>query len=121
MAEAIVLAVYIPAAGSRGRARGALDGVKFRGVDPTGLELPYGFENRNDVHVFTVRSDAGEDGAAVDEDGRDVEPGHGHDAPRHVLVAPAEGQDAVVVHAPGDDLDGIGNDLTGDEGHRIPR
>ena len=51
------------------------------------------------------RPDAGQDAAAVDEDAGDVEPGHGHEAAGHVLVAAAEGEDAVVVHAAGDDLD----------------
>src|SRR5262249_18370640 len=48
-------------------------------------------------------------------DARDVEPGHGHQAAGHVLVAASEGEDAVVVHATGDDLDRVGDDLAGNE------
>src|SRR5262249_22694636 len=63
------------------------------------------------VDVGAVVADARQDAAAVDEDTGDVEPGHGHDAAGHVLVAAAEGEQAVVVHASGDDLEAVGDDL----------
>src|SRR5262245_25457709 len=73
-----------------------------------------GLENGNDVEVALVAG-AREDAAAVDEDARDIEPGHRHEAARHVFVAAAQGEEAVVVHAAGDDLDAVGDDLARDE------
>ena len=70
-----------------------------------GLELPDRLEDGDDVDVLAVRPIAGQDAAAVDEDARHVQPGHRHDAAGHVLVAAAEGEQAVVVHAAGDDFD----------------
>src|SRR2546430_12240254 len=58
-----------------------------------------------------------QDASAVDEHARDVQPGHRHDAAGHVLVAAAERQQAVVVHAAGDDLKGIGDHLARSEEH----
>jgi hypothetical protein len=74
-----------------------------------------GLEDGDDVERFALAADAGHDAAAVDEHARDVEAGEGHDAAGHVLVATAEGENAVVIHAAGDDLDAIGNDLARDE------
>src|SRR5262249_4686755 len=72
-------------------------------------------EDGDDVDVAAVGADAGQDAAAVDEDAGDIEARHGHDAAGHVLVAAAEGDQAVVVHAPGDDLEAVGEDLTRDK------
>src|SRR5262249_27523151 len=95
-------------------------GLTFNGVNPLGVELAGlvsadGLEDAHDVHVGPVRPRAREDGAAVDEDPGDVEACEAHDAAGHVLVAAADGQPPVVVHAPGDDLDTVGDDLAGDE------
>ena len=61
-------------------------------VELAGLVLADRLEDGDDVDVLAVRADAGQDAAAVDEDARDVEPGHRHDAAGHVLVAAAEGE-----------------------------
>ncbi len=99
------------AAGAGAGAGLAFDLVHALLVELAGLVLADGLEDGDDVDVVAVGSDAGQDAAAVDEDAGDVEAGHGHDAAGHVLVAAADGKDAVVVHAAGDDLDAVGDDL----------
>ena len=83
-------------------------------VDLAGLELPDRLEDGDDVDVLAIGADAGQDAAAVDEDARDVEPGHRHHAAGHVLVAAAEGEQAIVVHAAGDDFDASRRSPRGD-------
>jgi hypothetical protein len=61
-------------------------------------------------------SAAGHDAAAIDEDGGAVEAGDGHHAAGHVLVAAADGDEAVEILAGDDGLDGVGDDLAGDQG-----
>src|SRR5690606_38922225 len=70
-----------------------------------------GFEHRDDVGVVLARPD----GATIDEDGGAVETGNAHHAAGHVLVTAADGDDAVMAHAAGHGLNGICNDLAGDE------
>src|SRR5262249_22539379 len=103
------------AAGARPGTGLALDGVDALRVELAGLVPADGLEDGDDVDVGAVRADAGEDAAAVDEDAGDVEAGHGHEAAGHVLVAAADGEEAVVVHAGGDDLEAVGDDLARDE------
>src|SRR5438046_1843487 len=79
------------------------------GTELAGLELADRLEDRNDIDFLAFRPDARKDAAAVEEDARNIEPGHGHDAARHVLVAAAHGNQAVVIHAAGDDLQTVGN------------
>ena len=67
----------------------------------------YGLEYGNDVGVVLARAN----GAAVDKDRRPVQARQAHDAAGHVLVAAADGNNAVVAHAAGDGFDGVGNDL----------
>src|SRR5205807_726634 len=99
------------AAGAGTGAGLALDLVNAGRVELARLVLADRLEDRHDVDIRAVGPGAGEDAAAVDEDTRHVEPGHRHDAAGHVLVTTADGQDAVVVHAAGDDLDAVGDDL----------
>ena len=97
----MVLAVYMPPhEPAPGQASHSTLWTPFV-VELAGLVLADRLEDGDDVDVLAVGADAGQDAAAVDEDARDVEPGHGHDAAGHVLVAAAEGEQAVVVHAAG--------------------
>src|SRR5262249_53727858 len=50
-----------------------------------------------------------------DKDAGHVQPCHGHDAAGHVLVAAADGEQAIVVHSPCHDFQAIGNDLARDQ------
>ena len=59
---------------------------------------------------FAVEA-AGQDRAAIDEDARPVQPRHGHDAAGHVLVATADGHEAVEPLAADHGLDGVGDDF----------
>ena len=59
---------------------------------------------------------AGQDSAAVDEDGGDVQAGHRHEGAGHVLVAGGDGDEAVHALAEADGLDGVGDDLAADQG-----
>ena len=74
-----------------------------------------GLEHGHDIDVALLEA-AGEDGAAVDEDGGAVEARDGDHAAGHVLVAAADGNQAVEELAAHDGLDGVGDDFAGDEG-----
>src|SRR5690606_6527031 len=50
------------------------------------------------------------DGAAVDHDGRTVEPRHSHDGSGHVFIAAGDGDDAIIILTAADGFDAIGND-----------
>ena len=101
----MVLAVYMPPhEPAPGHASHSICVDALR-VELAGLVLADRLEDGDDVDVAAVGPGAGQDAAAVDEDAGDVEPGHGHDAAGHVLVAAAEGEQAVVVHAAGDDFE----------------
>ena len=69
-------------------------------------------EDRNDIGVIG----AGFDGATVNKDRRAVQSSHAHQQARHVLVATADGNDAVVAHAAGYRLHAVGNYFAGDKG-----
>ena len=63
-------------------------------VELPGRVLADRLEHRDDVHRL-VAPDARHDRAAVDEHRRPVQPRHRHHAARHVLVAAADGHEAV--------------------------
>ena len=75
---------------------------------------PHGLEHVLDVDVLAIPL-SGHDGAAVNENGRDVQPGHGHQATGHVLVASGNGNQGVHALAEGHYLDGIGDDFPADQ------
>ena len=75
----------------------------------------HGLEDGDDVDVAFLEA-AGENGAAVDEDGGAIEAGDGHQATGHVFVASANGNEAIEELAAHDGFDGIGDDFAGDEG-----
>ena len=111
MAELMVLAVYMPPhEPAPGQASHSIAWTPFSSSLPAWY-WPTASKMETMSMSLAVRADAGQDAAAVDEDAGDVEPGHGHDAAGHVLVAAADGQQAVVVHAAGDDFDAVGDDL----------
>src|SRR5690606_2820769 len=56
------------------------------------------------------------DGPTVDEDGRHVEPGQRHRETGQGLVTGAESDDGVEHVTAANELDGVGDDLAGDEG-----
>jgi len=56
-------------------------------IELAGLVAPDGLENGHDVDIAAIRAGAGQDAATVDENTGDIEPGHCHDAARHVFVA----------------------------------
>ncbi len=58
---------------------------------------------------------AGSDGASVEHEAGDVEPAERHDGGGHVLVAAGDADEAVEGVAAGDEFDGVGNDLAGDQ------
>jgi hypothetical protein len=94
MALAMVLAVYMPP------------------QDPGPCPFADGLENGDYVHRL-VPVDAGQDGASVDKDGRPVEAGNGDHAARHVLVATADGHQAVKAFRTCDRFNAVRNDLAG--------
>ena len=76
--------------------------------------LADGLEDGDDVGGLAFVQ-AGDDGAAVDEDGRAVHAGHRHDATGHVLVAAPDRDEAVETFRAGHRFDRVGDDLTRDE------
>ena len=67
------------------------------------------FEHGDDVPALDARLDR----AAVDEHARPVETRHGHCTRRHVLVAAADGDEAIETLCSYDGLDGVGYHLPG--------
>ena len=110
IADAIVLAVYMPP-----HEPGARAGVRLEigeiGVAelPRGV-LPHGLEHRHDVDGL-VAPRARQDRAAVDEHRRAIEPRHRHHAARHVLVAAADRHEAVEPLGADHGLDRVGDHL----------
>ena len=105
IAEAMVLAVYMPpqlpgpgiAVRSTCSTCCGADGARGAGAD--------GLEHRDDVAPLLAETNR----AAVDEHRRAIQARDGHRAARHVLVAPADGDDAVEALGAHDGLDRIGD------------
>ncbi len=70
-------------------------------------------EGGDDVQLVMLGRAAGANRAAVDHDGWAIQPGHGHDAAGHVLVAAGQGDEAVVPLGGHHRLDGVGDDFAG--------
>src|SRR5690606_34723720 len=99
-----------PAAGAFTRDGVLVDVPQLLVADEAVGVLAHGFEHGDDVAFPFLRAHtAGEDGAAVNEDAGAVEPGHGDHAAGHVLVAAADGDEAVHAFAAYDGLDGVGD------------
>ena len=81
--------------------------------------LADGLEDGDDVEGFLVVAVAGgearEDGATVDEDGGAVESGDGDHGAGHVFVTAADGDEAVKALGGDGGLDGVGDDLAGNQ------
>ena len=110
-ADAMVLAVNIPA-------QLPTVGQALRSMSPKLLvgELarcsgPDRLEHADHVEGLTMRSGARQDGPAVEEDGRQVEAGGGHQHPGQRLVAPGEGDHGVEALGVHHDFDGVGDHL----------
>ena len=71
----------------------------------------HGFEHGDNIGVAL----AGHDGAAVDEHTGAIQPRHAHQATGHVLVAAAQGHQAVKPFTGGHGFNGVGNHLAGDQ------
>ena len=91
-----------------------LDLLELGVIDLLRGVLADGFEDGDDVGGLALMQ-AGDDGAAVDEHGGAVHAGHRHDAAGHVLVAAADGDEAVEAFGAGHGFDGVRDDLTRDE------
>ncbi len=80
--------------------------------------FPDSFENGDDIEILFLALDlatARENRAPVNEDSGAVHATHGHDAGGHVLIAAADGNEAVHAFAADNGLDGIRDDLAGNE------
>ena len=108
--DAIVLAVNMPAQlPSLGQAlhsmpRRSSSDMRARGVGADG------FEHAHDVERLALVL-ARQDRSAVEEHGRQVEPGRGHQHPGQALVATGERDQRVEALGVHDGLDGVGDDL----------
>ena len=76
--------------------------------------LAHGFKHAHDVQVLTLVV-AGQDGAAIDVNGRHVRTQHAHQATWHVLVAAAHDQHAIHPLAAHTGLNAVTNDLAADQ------
>jgi hypothetical protein len=79
-----------------------------------------GLEDLLDRHVVALEV-PGQDRAAVEQDGRDVEPRERHDRARDRLVACGQRDDPVEQVSAGDELDRVRDDLARDERRLHPR
>src|SRR5690606_4008612 len=104
---------------------GAGDGAGLDLLQSSVVDFAFGvfadrFEDGDDVERFFLVAiaggEAGENGAAVDEDGGAVEPGDGDHGTGHVFIASADSDEAVETFGRDGGFDGIGDDLAGDQG-----
>ena len=72
-------------------------------------------EHRNHIDRLVAMA-ARHDGAAIDEHSRPVQTRQRHQAARHVLIAAADGDDAIEPFTTRHHFDGIGDDFARDEG-----
>ena len=104
-------------AGTRalGRAGAALDLTELVLGERAGRTRTHGLEHADDVEdlVLVVTR---EDRTAVEEHGREVEPGRGHQHPGQALVAAGERDERVEALGVHDALDRVGDDLPRHEG-----
>ena len=84
-------------------------------VDLVGGIGAHGLEGADDGQVAAMQM-AGLDGPAIDENGGDVQPRDGHHGAGHVLVAAADGDEAIHELAVADGFDGVGDHLARDQG-----
>src|SRR2546422_10370274 len=84
------------------------------GVDFPGAVLAHRFEHAHDGEIAVLVM-ARLDGAAVHEHGGDVHAGHRDHRARHVLVAPAHGQETIHALGVAGGLDRVGDHLARDE------
>ena len=80
-------------------------------VDAAGDILAVALECRHDVERGAVGQVAGADRATIDHQGGAVEPPHGDQAARHILVAAGNGHQAVIPLGLHDGLDRVGDDV----------
>jgi hypothetical protein len=113
-AEDMVLAVYMPPQRAAAGDGAALDLAEVLVAHLAGAELAHGLEHADDVQVLPLVL-AGQDGAAVDVDGRHVGAQHAHHAAGHVLVAAADDEHAVHPLAADAGLDAVGDHLAADQ------
>ena len=109
-----------PTAGAGAGDGGGLD-VAEAGVGELALGVfADGLEDGDDVERLLFIAVGGgetrENTPAVDEDGGAVEAGDGHHATRHIFVAATDGDEAVEALGGHSGLDGVGDDVAGDEG-----
>ena len=105
----------LAAARARARAGARLDVAEpGLGEHPRGVRA-HGLEDVLDRDVLPVHA-PGLDRPSVERDGREVEAREGHDRAGDRLVAAREGDDGVEGVTHDDELDGVGDDLAGDEG-----
>ena len=75
----------------------------------------HGLEHILNIYIAALEP-AGHHGAAVNEDGRNVETGNGHHAAGHILVAAAHGDQTIHALAEGHHLNGVGDNFPADQG-----
>ena len=106
--------VHAPARSWSGN-RGFGHAIEFLVVDFAGAVFSHGFENGNDVDVFSLEA-AGLDRTPIDKNAGTVHPGDRHHAPGHVLVAAPDRDDAVHALASDYGLDGVGDHFPAHKG-----
>ncbi len=65
---------------------------------------------------ITITEPARQDGSAIHEYRRDVEPRHGHHDPGQRFIASSQPDHGIIAMPPHGQLNGIGDNLTADEG-----
>ncbi len=84
-------------------------------VNFASAELTNRLKRTHDRQIFAVVM-TGLDRAAIDKNGRDIEPGHCQHRPRHILVAAANSQHTIQTLTRTDGLNGIRNHLPRHQG-----
>ncbi len=75
------------------------------------------FKYGDDVQLPRIAGDAaGQDGAAINEHCRPIQPRNGDERAGHIFVASSNSDEAIHAFAADNSFDGVGNDLARDEG-----
>ena len=111
----IVLAVNMPAQEPHARAGASFELVELLTGHGAHLDLADGLEDRDEIDVLPLE-EARQHGASADDDGRDVEPGRGHEHAGHDLVAVGDEDEAVERICHRHRFDRVGDELPGAQG-----
>ena len=83
-------------------------------ANTAGTELSHCFKHADDGEVLVIKV-TGFDGAAIDEETRNVQPGHGDHGSGHIFIATSYGDNRVHASTSANCFDGVGDHFATDQ------